>query len=49
MGSDPELVEGLTPEMAPAALKVMQAELALRKERKNQARAGGLIAFTPEG
>src|SRR6476659_8003205 len=35
----------IAPELAPDVLKLMRDELELRKERKNQSRAGGLIAF----
>lgn len=35
----------LAPELAPDVLKAMQAELGLRRERKKQSRAGGLIEF----
>ena len=35
----------IAPELAPDVLKLMRDELELRRERKNQSRAGGLIAF----
>jgi len=39
------LAPDLTPELAPDVLRAMQEELELRRERKKQARPGGLIDF----